>query len=510
MYITFRIPFFLRVLFLAALTAAPLQAGRYEQLRDKISDGPHLSIIGTTFYGGADNEILTGAAELADGRILAIGYSRPEGSDSQKEVTPFIQAFSAHLDKAHGAVTFPKGSARFTAAKLASDGQTLYVAGRRGPEFDQMRRFGGRTHGKGDHFVFALDTSTGRLHWRTRMDLRSDPGKIFTGPDGRIYVTSHQKGSAGIMGLMPDGTPVGDLHMATSNKGGFFGTDPSGRYLMFGTDRNTHTGREPWRQPHFYYVNIDSLGKDKPDIALRLWEWKPNVQIRGDGKDGAYQLESDSSIVDAAFSADYQTLFVTAWSDGGNSTMKKQPDDLDDAWSASRLGISTWGMRGANSISWLLRLDPETHKVKSGTQWVAFIPKGFDNGPGNWPNAALIDQITVLPNRGVAITGNAATGLVPTPNAFWLRPEDYPGKYGGRYVTVFTPDLDQLLFSSYLPGYEDSTLIPLSDGLLVVGTTKANDGREATLATPPVTPRSAQPRFGGGETDGHLIRLRVP
>jgi hypothetical protein len=226
-------------------------------------------------------------------------------------------------------------------------------------------------------------------------------------------------------------------------------------------------------------------------------------------KGGAKKLESDSSLVEAVYGK-HGDLFVAGWSDGGNSVLSRQPHDLDDAWKTSSLGITTWGMRGASGISWLLHLDREVNEVKNATRWVSFIPEGFAGGPGNWPNALHIEQLEVLADGSPVVGGRAWTGLVPTPNAFWVRPDSYAGKYRGRYVTVLSTDLDRILFSSYLPGYESSRVVPLSDGLLVVGTTKQHDGIEKVLATPPVTPGAAQTVFGGGDTDGHLIRLAFP
>ena len=80
-------------------------------------------------------------------------------------------------------------------------------------------------------------------------------------------------------------------------------------------------------------------------------------------------------------------------------------------------------------------------------------------------------------------------------------------KHGGLYVAVFRPDFSNLMFSSYLPGYEEAVLCPVGGGLLVCGRTKGDDGGIPPTASPAVRP--VQPVFGGG-MDAHAILLRLP
>lgn len=80
-YATFNSPLRLCV---AALTLwmanPPLNAGRYEEMRSHLANGPHLELIAATFLGADRNEELRDAAQLADGRILAVGFEEPSGS----------------------------------------------------------------------------------------------------------------------------------------------------------------------------------------------------------------------------------------------------------------------------------------------------------------------------------------------------------------------------------------------------------------------------------------------
>lgn len=80
-------------------------------------------------------------------------------------------------------------------------------------------------------------------------------------------------------------------------------------------------------------------------------------------------------------------------------------------------------------------------------------------------------------------------------------------KHSGLYVAVFRPDFSNLMFSSYLPGYEEAALCPVSGGLLVCGRTKGNDGGNPSTGSPAF--RAVQPAFGG-DRDAHAILLRLP
>jgi hypothetical protein len=481
-------------------------AGRYESLRTQTAQGPHMQLVGASFRGGRGNEALVDGVELPDGRILAVG------NIGGKEGYGFVAAYSPDLGRIFGTLDLKPGEGTFTSCVGDKTGTFLYLAGVAGKDFRSLQRRARSHNGSGKYFLMALNVTNGTIPWVSALDVKEAPLQTMLDAQGRILITTVRKGESELARVDPlTGKADKTLRMHRSDKGGFFTVDPKNGSLLYGSDRNTHTGREPWRQPYFYKLDPASIGNGKPTYQLRLWEWKPNSQIRGDEKNGAYKLESDSSITDAAYSKTGE-LFLTAWSDGGNSVLFRQPDDLDGRWPASNLNVTTWGMQGANSLSWILKLDPATYNVLGGTQWVTYIPENAfaDKPKGNWPNALSIQRIEVIPGGYPSINGKAWTGLVPTPNAFWLRPENTEGKYAGEFVTVFTPDLNRILFSSYLPGYASSRIIPLSDGLLIVGKTKANDGNKKTMATPPVTDHSAQPKFGGGTYDGHIIRLKLP
>lgn len=489
--------------FACTLGTFAAKPGRHEELAARIATGPHLGLAAATYFGGAGDEEFVEALPLPGGTLFAIGNTRETGTPPAR-ARGFVARYEADLSKILDRWHTEPGEAVFTAAALSTDSRTLYLAGTPGPDFARLQRRMPRSTGAGRHaFLLALNLPSYSPAWLTALPLSDAPQRVFLHLDGRIGVASQVKGDAAFALLAPDGRRLGASSLHVSDRGGFFAFDPARDGLWFGSDRNTHTGREPWRQPFLHLLALDRDDPAKGARLVRLWEWKPAL-VRGDG---AYRLESDSSITDLATAPDGD-LVIAAWSDGGNSTLTRQPRGLDEKWPPSALGVSTWGMRGATGLSWLLRLDPHSLEVKTGVQWTAFIPQGFEGGPGNWPNTLTIERLAVLRGGEIAITGFAHTGLVSTPNAFWQTPAGYAGKYHARYVTVFNATLDHVLFSSYLPGHETVRLMPAAAGLLIAGRVRRDDALPARPASPPSTASSAQPSFGGGKTDAHLIVLR--
>jgi hypothetical protein len=171
------------------------------------------------------------------------------------------------------------------------------------------------------------------------------------------------------------------------------------------------------------------------------------------------------------------------------------------------MGMETSGMKGANSLAHIMRIDPQTKETKTHTWWAAFIPTWFTSARHRGaPNFANIRRIESLEDGSVAITGSAATGLIQTPNAFWEDPCDGE-RYGGCYVAVFRPDLTNLRFSSYLPGCEEVGLGRTPKGLLIASRSKGQDSSAKPTSSPLVN--AVQKSFGG-KTDAHLILLEGP
>jgi hypothetical protein len=165
------------------------------------------------------------------------------------------------------------------------------------------------------------------------------------------------------------------------------------------------------------------------------------------------------------------------------------------------------GMKGANSISHLLRIDPKTQEAKMHAIWVAYLPQNFTEARSRGaPNFTSIESLHVLPGGEVAISGRAATGLIQTPQAFYRYTEE-GRRYGGTYAAVWSADFSNLLFSSYLPGCENVRLGTTRRGVLLVSRSRGDDGATPQAHSPTLNALQKEKR---GEFDAHLILMEVP
>jgi hypothetical protein len=171
-------------------------------------------------------------------------------------------------------------------------------------------------------------------------------------------------------------------------------------------------------------------------------------------------------------------------------------------------------MKSANSLAYIMRINGETKRQVAWTYFVSYVPDSFESVKHRGaPNAASIKSLAVTANNSIAFCGKAATGLIQTPGAFWTMPKDYAGKYGGWFAAVFDPTVNALMFSSYLPGYDSADVVPVKNGVLVVGRARAGDGgnsKHGLEPTPAPTHEALQPKHGGGQTDAHAILLEMP
>jgi len=512
--------------------SSSLQAGRYEELKKRFARGDHMTTVAATYFGGEGAEEFVAVGELKNGMIFAVGNAWgpqwPAGTTAKvlgrgrhtgaqvmhknrkgkeeirynQDTAGFVLLYTPDLSRITNAWRMDWGVARFTDAKLDPVSGRLWISGIAGPHFQSLKGHSPGVQTVKEGFLMKMGSTIESIQ---ALPVEGTPIRLFPGEDGPPHVVvrgpARRKRKPAVHYLPIDrygkiGTP---LTMTEPGKGGFLGRDPDGQHVYFGGDRNTHTGHQPWRQPFFYRMNLQ---KDK---TLTLWEWNPKTCACGGNGNG---LCSDTSATAFGIAANGD-WYVTLWSDGGNSVAGKHPKDLSRGWEGkSAMNISTWGVKGANSFSWILRLDPTTYNVKEGTQWAAFLPDNFAGG-GNRPNAAHIDRMGLLTDGSVILNGRAATGLVPTPHTYWERPGSYTGKMGGEYLTILLPDLSNARFSSYLPGYDQSTFTPITNRSLVIGgRTSAYRLVGEEQARPYVTPRAAQTTYGGGPRDAHLILLR--
>jgi hypothetical protein len=416
------------------------------------------------------------------------------------DIGGFIVFFDEDLTSIGSVTRCGWGVARFTAAVVSGDGRSIFIGGEAGVNFASIGQSIQNLHGTGGGTFLAKLSGEGQIEWLTMLGPTGRVARVWFDRKGNAYPMVESDGQSYVFAVTPTGRAKQIFEMKGVGRVGVRTIDPVDGGIYWGGDRNTNTGREPWRQPYFY--KFDQQGNK----LWKLWEWS-SKGLR-DGKTPGQGLVSDSAARSAAIAPNGDIL-VGGWSDGGNSVFTRQPADLAEAAPKAATGMSPWGMKGANSLSYVMRIDPETFEQKAWTYWIGYIPEGFMGGKGGWPNGANVERIEVLGSNEIAICGGAATGNVPTPNAFFLRPKSYEGKYGGRYVAVLRPDMSNVTFSSYLPGYDEVGITPSRQGLLVFGRSRKDDGRAETRATPPVGARAAQSRFAGDQ-DAHIILLRSP
>ncbi|MBM4040997.1 MAG: hypothetical protein FJ290_21060 [Planctomycetes bacterium] len=539
---------------LAAESVGAKSGGRHGAYSKKAAQGPHMKVLAATYFGSESCEEFVAAGSLPDGTIVAFGNAwgphfpkgpKPailgsgkhagqpavvkdnKGSDvphrKSSDTAGMIVFFAPGLKTIARIVRFDWGVATIESGIVAGDGKGLVVAGRCQPGFASFARLApspqtlpyqpppeppktGRrpkpppepstSLGPGpaslaDVYVTRLSPA-GAAEWLWVLEKNDGPPEaLFTDNAGAVYFDA-----AGLRRVSPDGKELTLFSPRTgTGQAKWLGVDPLDGTAYFGGDRNSSTGREPYRNPYFYKINAQN------EIVWRLWEF-PSREIGADD----CRLVSDSSARALAFAKDGD-LLIGGWSDGGNSVFPRQATDWRKKATGAGMGMETSGMKGANSLAHIMRTDPKTRETKSHTWWASYVPSWFtDARHRGAPNFANIRQIAVLDDGSVAITGGAATGLIQTPGAFWEDPMTGE-KYGGDYVAVFRPDLSNLTFSSYLPGCTDTALGTWKNGLIIVSRSKGSDGQPKP--TPSPVANAIQKDFRGG-FDAHIILLENP
>lgn len=546
---------------LAFAMVSPVSAGRYETLTEWAKKGSKLKPVAATYFGGPGIEEFVGVAGLEDGRVIAFGNAWgpdfPEGSgipkatvlgkgkragvdpmnkDKKGRQTPdgrspdrsgFIVFYAPNLAKIESVVRMDWGVGSITAAAVGQDG-SIYIAGNCSPMFDklakpkvrkpdpkvfvpptdrkQLRRWNknGPSWGPFEHkglklsgnvYVAKLSPDGKQVEWSWVLaGFRNAPDQLWVSDRGEVTFASRAvfavRNNGKVLDLLLDKTPSKTRTLRAVN--------PKDGSFLWGGDNNTNTGREPWRRPSMTWYDRD--GKEKQ----RLWGW----DAKRVGTD-QYRLVSDSSPRTSTFTEEGD-LLVTGWSDGGNSVFTRQPLDLDASSGKSAGQFSAWGMKRANSLAWIMQIDPKSFKVIRWTQFLAYVPDTFsiprDRGA---PNFVQIDRVGLIDRGHIAFAGRAATGLIQTPNAFYKYPND-GSKSGGPFAAVFSKDMKSLLYSSHLPGYQRTAIARAPKGMVIAGSTKGDDGRvieKTGKPTPTPVFKAIQKQFGG-QYDGHIILLQ--
>jgi hypothetical protein len=540
--------------------AVQVRAGRFEEFTKKASAGQGLKTLAATYFGGPGVEEFVACGGQADGTVIAFGnawgpafpaapaplvvgkgkrYDVPDSTTDSKGRAVFDRAnpnvagtivrYSADLQRIVGVTRFDWGVASIETGLVAPDG--LLIAGRcaegfvsaiRGapvvrtalPADDQPAadaaatgtskkkskpkepKFGPTTYQgapvTGDVYVAKMTPDASRFVWvHLLQGLRTPAARLFADKGGAIVVDCN-----GVKRISADGRTLTAVtpNMSEGDRVKVLAVNPADGTILHGGDRNTHTNKEPWRQP---FLNLfDAAGQR----LWRIWDWDPK-SVGADAK----KLQSDSACRAGAF-APNGDIVVGGWSDGGNSVFTRTIKDVDTplAKGTPGYGMSCWGMKGANSLGYLMRFDPKTFQVKAWTLWVSYVPQNpSDPKSGGNPNFANLKRIEMLPDGSVFWFGQAATGLIQTPQAWFQYTEG--GKSGGYYVAVFSGDFTNLVFSSYVPACEVQGLGQTKTALLVAGRSAGKDdnGNASPVAN------AVQKTFGGAQ-DGHVILLELP
>jgi hypothetical protein len=535
------------VIIAAGMLALNANAGRYESFTQKAAQGDKLQVVAATFFGGTGIEEFLDAGGLPDGTIVAFGNAwGPEfpatppatvlGKGQHRKVNPYgasgkggdrslrtdspdmagmIVLYGSKLETIRKVVRFDWGVASLSAGLVGRDGKSLFTAGRCTDAFRDVAKSakvfktqpaaGTTSTGRKprtepsasadaprDVYVAKWNATADKLEWVWIFEgQRQPPERLWVTDAGELYADAN-----GLWRISADGQTARRIGDAVSTgTAEYLGVDPKDGSFYFGGDRNTNTGYQPWRQPYLY--KFDNTGKK----LWRMWEWPPrDCACGGNGNN----LCSDSSPRSMEIASNGH-LWVGGWSDGGNSVFGRQPTDISKPVPRGGFGMEGSGMKGANSLGYLMRIDPATQTVLQMDLWLAYVPMTFaDAKHRGAPNFTNIERIRTLPGDALGFCGKAATGLIQTPNAFYRYPDD-GRKYGGEYAAAFSSDFKTLLFSSYLPGCHNVRIGASKSGMIIVSRSNGTDGvSDRPTLTPVVNPLQKEKK---GDLDAHIILL---
>ncbi|MFP4354944.1 MAG: hypothetical protein ACLFUJ_07435 [Phycisphaerae bacterium] len=537
-------------------------SGRLAGYLKKAARGPKVQPVAATYFGGPDFEEFRAVGSQEDGTIVAFGNAWgptfPDTGDAELtvlgekhwlDVTPYqggqeyrfrgqrdgqggrmvfagfdrlypnragmIVRFAPDLSKVLSVTRFAWGNASIDQAAVGAGGK-LFIAGQCTEHFEAIARKAGKMH------VVPVPDSpkAGPVRYQDKVDLSGDVYVARLSPDAKtlewvVVLRGHRSISplwfdnAG--GVSFDSWGIkrvdaqGKLRMVelTWRAGGrirTLGVNPATGGVLRGGDRNTGTGREPWRQPQL--TMYDEAGQP----VWKIYDWSPGLVGHDD-----YRLVSDSAARVIAWDRQGD-LWFSGWSDGGNSVFTRNPVDLDKGLPQRGLGMSLWGA-GVGSFCHIIHMDADTWKVHGYMTFAAYL-NDYDPATRQYrdkPNSVRIDKLVPFSDGALAFMGGASSYLVQTPNAFYRRLDqdwsDLPAAGGsGPFFCVLDKTLGSFLFCSTMPACDLTDLTETSRGLAVVSTTT---GISKDYQSPPVV-NALQPAYGGGRGDGHILLMQRP
>jgi len=538
-----------------AIRVAAAGETRFHQFTARFRQPPDQAVVvAATLFGGQGTEWFAAGGFQPDGTIVAAGTAlgpaleagapvavlgtdapappgptpkQQTGKDGKPKVDPagkpiyeplswthenatgFVVRFSADLQQTKSVSRFPWKAGGITGAAVDAEG-SIYLTG---PASDGISALGGdcrelpaQVSGQKDapcrHVYLArLSPDAGKVVWlrhikgtsfAPEVNLNKQGKLLLAGPDLRRFDTQGNQESVTVV-------PGGLGKQAAVN--------PVDGTCARGGEHHWPTGREPYRDP--------TLNIYKPDGAwlYELYNWDgPFVGLDN------LRLVSDSAIRGVRYD-DEGHLICHAWSDGGNSVMYRQPYDVRTPHNCKGLGFSGYGVGGAMSFAYVVKIETPSYKAVGGTLWCCFL---MDK---DRPNSIFVDGMDFATDGSVCLMGRSASGLIQTGNAIGLlkgnmvketNPQD-PLVPGGPYVALLSKDCTSLRFCSALPacGKAETGLSAWGVGrgvvngqpklLLLTAAVEQEDVYGRTFT--PAVVKAIQKEYGGGFTDAYALVL---
>ena len=411
-------------------------------------------------------------------------------------VTGFIARLTPDLKQYVSVARLPWASVSLTSAAIGQDG-AIYIAGRASDKIasaggaveelkaspDEAKKSGGCNH----TFIAKLTPDGSRVEWLRHMRGFSDAPRVTLTRDGKVKFAAQDLRAFDTSGKLLETIVVpGGMNEKTS-------VSPIDGSIVKGGEHHWPTGREPWRCPTLNIHNPDG------SLKYQLYDWGgPYV-----GLDNCRQV-SDSAVRAVTHDKD-GNIFIYAWSDGGNSVMTTEPNDVRTPVGPRGLGITTAGA-GVLSCAYLIKIEPKNYTATGWTLWLA-----FNRGK---PNSIWISSLGYADDGSVCFGGVSAQGLWQTTNKLT------DGAAAGSYVAVLNPDMSGVRYCSAIPGagvteigndarqcwgVASGTVQGKARALLFCGAVSEEEQYGVKTKTP--VKNALQDTFGGGWCDGYVVML---
>lgn len=533
-----------RLLPLALLLLVPsaLAQGRFEEFTRKFKQTKdQVSVVGAGYLGGGGTEWLASGGIQPEGTIVVVGVTLGPtfeigahkvtvlGKDGKAPAAPeqplkldknnkpikdkktgktipepflwnhpsataFVVRLSSDLKTIKSVARLPWKAGGATACVVDNKGN-IYVAGPAGENLPSVsgerktllqKDTAMKSGGCKQIYLAKLSSDASKVMWLRTLAGTSDAPRLNMNSSGKIQLQSADlrtfdtDGKQTAVFVFPGGltTRQGATNVRTT------AINPKDGTIVRAGEHHWHTKREPYRDP---ILNIH-----KPDgkLLYELYNWDgPFVGLDN------LRLVSDSAVRRVAFDED-GNLVIYAWSDGGNSVMYREPNDIRKTSDKLKgLGMSAWGA-GVLSCAYIIKIETKNYKVVGGALWLAYTNR-------NKPNSVWINTLGFAGDGSVCFGGTSAWGLIETGNKL------NNGQPTGPYITVLNKDCSSVRFSSVLPG---AGITDVADGNrwgIIRGKIK---GKPVVLfvggaGEGAVTSKGPQAKYGGGLSDGYMVLL---